>query len=107
MILRRSHKVGAFLIILLAVSFLGTASIDVKEKHLEYYESGALKVKGQYKDSLKHGIWKTYYESGKRSSKEKYRKGVRLYKLKYNSKGKLIIITDKKGVERKVEGCGC
>jgi antitoxin component YwqK of YwqJK toxin-antitoxin module len=107
MIRTRIYKTGFILIALLAFTFLSFGSGEGKRKHFEYYESGALKVKGQFKNDLKHGIWKSYYESGVRSAKEKFKKGVRLYKLKYDTTGKLIIITNKKGEERKVEGCGC
>jgi antitoxin component YwqK of YwqJK toxin-antitoxin module len=39
-----------------------------------YYESGKLKISGQYKDDQKHGDWK-YYESGKNIKTEHYENG--------------------------------
>jgi antitoxin component YwqK of YwqJK toxin-antitoxin module len=39
-----------------------------------YYDSGVIKIEGQYKDGLKQGKWKHYTETGELIDKEKWKK---------------------------------
>jgi hypothetical protein len=41
----------------------------------EYYPSGKLKVKGRYRKDLKEGVWVFYDEDGSLDGRERYRKG--------------------------------
>ena len=78
-----------------------------KEKVISYYPNGVIKEKGTLKDGQKHNIWWSYYESGVRKTKEKYKKGIRIYLFEYDEKGLMVKITNKEGIEREVEDCGC
>ncbi len=47
-------------------------------KHLEYWPSGQLKIQGQYDmQSLRTGLWMSYYESGIKWSESYYIDGLR------------------------------
>lgn len=53
-------------------------SSNSKVKHgpyFYYYESGKLKISGQYRDNLKHGEWKYFDERGTQTKTEKYESG--------------------------------
>ena len=54
----------------------GTTTEMVKHgPYFFYYESGKLKISGQYADGNKHGEWKYYDEAGKITKTEKYLNG--------------------------------
>jgi len=44
--------------------------------YIEYYENAMIKVKGRYRNGLKHGTWKYYKPDGSLDYKEKYIDGV-------------------------------
>jgi len=55
-----------------------SASKSISIKHgpyFYYYETGKLKISGQYKDDKKSGEWKYYDEAGKLNKTEKYENG--------------------------------
>jgi len=83
------------------------ANPSVKKKFVSYHENGKIKEKGIYKNGEKHGNWWTYSNSGVRKSKERFKKGVRIYLIEYNEKGLKVRITNKKGVSKEVTDCGC
>lgn len=41
----------------------------------EYYPSGRLKIKGKYRKNLKEGVWRFYNTNGRLDNQERYRKG--------------------------------
>lgn len=52
-----------------------------KKKHgpyFYYYESGKIKISGNYKDDEKHGNWKYYDERGRLVKTEVYEKGKKV-----------------------------
>lgn len=44
----------------------------------EYWDTGEIKNKGRViKNDLKHGVWKNYSKSGRKSGQKKWKRGVR------------------------------
>ena len=66
----------------------GDTQVIVKEKEL--YENGNVKMKGEFKDGKRTGIWKAYYEDGTLWSEGEFVDGKRNgYGLNYYPNGKL------------------
>lgn len=60
-----------------------------REKVVERYPNGLLKLQGELLGGKRHGVWVFYYENGKKWSEGKYRNGVRYgYSTVYYENGK-------------------
>jgi antitoxin component YwqK of YwqJK toxin-antitoxin module len=50
-----------------------------KRDYQEFYETGELKIEGDYDDNeARHGLWLSYYENGIKWSESNYSHGVRM-----------------------------
>lgn len=87
--------------------FFVQAKAPNKERHKAFYENGVLREKGWFKEGQKHGIWWSFYETGVRKTKEKFKKGQRIYLFEYNEKGLIFRITNKTGISKDMNSCGC
>ena len=56
----------------------GAASKVKQGPYFYYYESGKLKISGQYREDNKHGVWKYYDEAGTQTKTETYDNGKML-----------------------------
>jgi antitoxin component YwqK of YwqJK toxin-antitoxin module len=54
---------------------LGSINAQADGEYEEFYESGKLKLKGQYKDKIRVGEWISYYETGEVSQEFSYSNG--------------------------------
>lgn len=71
------------------------------------FQDTALVCKGSLNnDSLRHGVW-VCYKSGIPVSKERYKNGKLLTRLRFNDKGELIETVDRKGRRKTYKPCGC
>lgn len=55
--------------------FSGEGAERAIKKLEEYYNNGELRMRGHYKDGLKHGVWKSWHKGGKVWSVANYYKG--------------------------------
>ncbi len=46
-------------------------------EYLELYANGKIKIEGQKKDSLRDGVWYSYFENGNKWSETTYKKGLK------------------------------
>lgn len=55
------------------------------EKHIELYENGAVKIKGDLVKGIRQGKWEAFYENGVKWSESNYLFGKRngIYKIYY------------------------
>ena len=89
------------------LSFAQASNPPKREKQITYHSNGAIKEKGILRNGKKHGIWWQFYESGVRKSKEKFKRGNRVYLFQYNEKGRLFQIVNAEGKVTEVKDCGC
>jgi antitoxin component YwqK of YwqJK toxin-antitoxin module len=60
-------------------------------QYAEFFISGTLKEKGQYKDDLKDGVWVKYHTNGNKMMEERYKKGITHgWQYAYDESGKEI-----------------
>lgn len=75
-------------------------------RYKELFTDGSIKVSGYYKNGQKTKTWMYYQEGGKLVTKEKWKKGELLWKVKYEE-GKVSEILDKEGNVKVYSKCGC
>jgi len=64
----------------------------ILDREVVYYGNKQVKMDGEYKDELRDGMWKAWYESGKIWSEGEYRAGKRNGKgIYYHPNGKKYI----------------
>jgi YD repeat-containing protein len=71
-----------------------------------YGDSGHIRLKAYYKDTLRVKTWTEYDSQGFITKKTRYRKGKIRWIHTYD-KGLLTEVTDRKGAVRKRKKCGC
>jgi antitoxin component YwqK of YwqJK toxin-antitoxin module len=85
------------LFIVLGVTF-SIAQSQPDGPYKAYYDSGELKVEGQYKNAERYGQWKNYYKNGQVSSLYSYEDGKRNEgEVSYYESGKVSQKVEKKG----------
>lgn len=58
------------------------------------------------RDSLQHGVW-VCWKGDRLVSKERYRNGKLITRMRFNEKGELIETRDRKGRIKTYKPCGC
>jgi len=62
------------------------------EREIVFYKNEQKKIDGEYKDQLRTGLWKAWYENGNMWSEGEYREGKRNGKgISYHENGKKYI----------------
>lgn len=69
----------------------GIAGTLLDDKFVKMYHSNQLAEQGQFKEGLKVGIWKTWYQNGTIESVQNWKKGLKSGNyLRYDQKGTII-----------------
>lgn len=64
----------------------------ILDREVVYYSNKQVKMDGEYKDELRHGMWKAWYETGTLWSEGEYKEGKRNGKgIYYHPNGKKYI----------------
>ena len=64
----------ALVVALLAAAVKG----DAEKAHLQKWPNGMKRVEGTLRFNKRHGVWRTWYESGKGASRSEYDRGVKV-----------------------------
>lgn len=79
----------------------------VKGDKFSVIENGKTLQTGKRNHDGPHGLWKYYNTDGRLTMKEKYRKGIMIWRVEYSERGKIIRTTDRKGNIKTRPDCGC
>ncbi|WP_296385540.1 energy transducer TonB [Winogradskyella sp.] len=90
-------SIFVILLLLLSINFSFAQAIP-NGPFQDYYDSGELKIEGQYKNKKKVGEWKRYYKDGQISRLYSYNKGkLNKEEVSYYKNGKVSNKTEKVG----------
>lgn len=95
------------LLMILCISFKMAISQNKTLKVKNYYENGALKDKGKFKNEIKTGMWYYYNSIGHLQKKEHWKNGKLKFSIIYNQRQKASEIIYENGNIKKLKGCGC
>ena len=97
------------LLISLFLLFFSFSAVNAqsKEKVLEKFPNGKVKMKGTMLQNNKVGIWYYYNPAGWIFYKEKWRNGILRWRIEYNEKHQKVRGINGKGEEIIYKGCNC